>query len=156
MSDLNRRELLKGLATIAGGAGVAIGSVEDVPAEPLPLLMVLRTYDRISDEARKCIQQSWAKVREGNDKIPQLVVLDNGATLDAVIDPRVGDRRYVSGANGNKGRVFDANGVEIERCMDADLATGRCTVWEADETGQRTFKTVSYRPAPLRFEPLRA
>lgn len=73
----------------------------------------------------------------------------------------------VSVGRGDKGILFDANGVEVKNCIEANLATGRCFVYELDRNGKKfvrrdaasascvlqAAKMVVYRPAPMRFEP---
>ena len=68
---------------------------------------------------------------------------------------------------GDKGRVFDAEGVEVKDCIKANLTTGRCVVYELDSNGNKfvsrdwtplcgimeAAKMAVYHPAPMRFEP---
>ena len=70
----------------------------------------------------------------------------------------------VSVARGDRGQVFDANGTRVENCVEANLTTGRCEVYELNENGS-TFiwynesnhtmeakKIVVYHKVPMSFQ----
>jgi len=64
----------------------------------------------------------------------------------------------VSVENGDKGFVTDANGLEVRRCLQADLETGECICQVLDKNGaiqllgNEIATTKIKRPAPLKFE----
>lgn len=67
----------------------------------------------------------------------------------------------VSVQTGHRGKVFDATGDEVTHCIEANLLTGRCVVFAADENGTilktaaggTVKRDIVMRPAPLRFMP---
>lgn len=83
---MNRRELLSGIASVAAACGVT-GTVSAIEAEPQPLLLVLSVPGRLSCEASENFRRVWNK-RFGDKGLPELVILNGGATLEAVLDPR--------------------------------------------------------------------
>lgn len=48
--------------------------------------------------------------------------------------------RIVSVKNGDFGDLFDANGLAIQKCIEANLDSGICTCFDLDENGK--FQTV--------------
>ncbi len=70
-------------------------------------------------------------------------------------------RDIVSVEKGDRGRIYDAHGKQVNRCLAANLLTGECVVFAEDAAGKvlvdwdahiAKTRTV-HRPAPLRFEP---
>lgn len=73
----------------------------------------------------------------------------------------------VSVDRGDKGLLFDVNGREVKDCIEANLTTGRCFVYELDRNGKKfvrrdaasascvlqAAKMWVCHPAPMRFEP---
>jgi len=61
---------------------------------------------------------------------------------------------------GNPVAVFDANGIEIHECMEANIETGRCIVAILNEDGSRFVfqNSLQYQPkmfpAPLTVVPV--
>lgn len=87
MDVLNRRELLSGLvATLAAGGVTA--SAEVIEAEPVPLLLVLKSDKPLSEEVRRNIRNLWERLQANDSRLPQLVVLDPSMTLEMLPDPR--------------------------------------------------------------------
>lgn len=84
---MNRREMLSAVAGVAAAANVQ-GEAQAIDAEPRPLLLVFRLAGRLKSEAKACIREQWESIREHNPGLPILVVIDGGATLEAVLDPR--------------------------------------------------------------------
>jgi hypothetical protein len=82
---LSRRELLAGLGTLAATAGVTVQTVEP---EPLPLLLVLRVDYPFSRETAEAIRAEWDRMTSGCQNLPPLIILDNRATLEAVVAPQ--------------------------------------------------------------------
>ena len=68
-----------------------------------------------------------------------------------------GHGRIVSVDNGDRGTVFDANGVEVEYCLSANLKTGKCKEIGRDRKGRfilagdEVKRIVRFRKAPLTF-----
>lgn len=84
---MNRREMLAGLAACAAAAGVN-AEVAAIDAEPRPLLLVLKVESRLTCEAQAAIRRHFDSLRILNPELPQVIVLEGGATLEAVLDPR--------------------------------------------------------------------
>lgn len=69
-------------------------------------------------------------------------------------------QEIVSVANGDRGIVRDARGIEVKRCLSANLTTGKCVVYRTDSNGlivvdRKTRDAVRdevFRSAPLTFE----
>ena len=65
----------------------------------------------------------------------------------------------VSVDRGDKGQVFDANGISVEKCIEANLTTGRCVCFVVDGGGglrtnpgtHEPLRIVDYPPMPLTF-----
>ena len=68
----------------------------------------------------------------------------------------------VSVGRGDKGVLTDANGVEVKGCIESNLTTGRCVVFELNGNGKKFVRhntskaaeLVVFHQAPMRFEPL--
>jgi len=85
---MNRRELLQGL--VAGAAACGVTATADViEAEPRPLLLVLTVPKTLSMAQQHGIMEEWDAIRQKDSRMPRVVVLSNGMTLEAVLDPRV-------------------------------------------------------------------
>jgi len=84
---MNRRELLSGLAATLAAGGVA-ASAEVIEAEPVPLLLVLKSDKPLNQDQYAAIRRDYDAMRMKDSRLPQLVVLDPSMTLEAVIDPR--------------------------------------------------------------------
>jgi hypothetical protein len=155
---MNRRELLSGLVATLAAGGVA-ASAEVIEAEPAPLLLVLKSDKPLNQSQHDAIRRHYDAMRDRDSRLPLLVVLEPGMALEAVLDPRADTGRVVSAANGDRGTVFDANGNQVERCVEANLKTGRCVVWQKKAYGRlahnaRTYnRTIEMFPAPLTFTP---
>ena len=77
------------------------------------------------------------------------------------------EKLIVSIDRGDKGRVFDAEGVEVKGYISANLTTGRCIMYDLDYNGKKfvsrdwtpvcgnieAVKMAVYHPAPMRFVP---
>ena len=60
----------------------------------------------------------------------------------------------VSVDRGDMGLVYDANGSKIEVCIEANLSTGRCVVFELRD-GKKFVgckKLIKHYPSPMRFD----
>jgi len=84
---MNRRELLSGLVATLAAGGVA-ASAEVIEAEPVPLLLVLKSDKPLNQDQYAAIRRDYDAMRMKDSRLPQLVVLDPSMTLEAVIDPR--------------------------------------------------------------------
>lgn len=155
---MNRRELLSGLVATLAAGGVA-ASAEATEADPVPLLLVLKSDKPLNQDQYAAIRRDYDAMRMKDSRLPQLVVLDPSITLEAVIDPRADTGRVVSVKNGDKGVVYDARGNEVENCIEANLKTGRCVVFETTPDGMRkhnghsAIRNVVMLPAPMTFAP---
>lgn len=83
---MNRREALTSLLAVAG-TGAA---VEEVKAEPKPLLFVLHVPDSVDDRHYALIRRHWEEVVWGEsvEKAPPLFILPPDIELETVLDPR--------------------------------------------------------------------
>lgn len=86
---ISRRELSASLATIAATAGATSQTVEQ---EPLPLLMVLSFPGHLSPDQIQNIHADWQRLTGRAADLPPLVILQDGAKLEAVLDPRAKDQ----------------------------------------------------------------
>jgi len=65
----------------------------------------------------------------------------------------------VSVSNGDKGLLYDADGLQIDKCIEANLDTGECVCLAVDDAGKvivqedEAKKNVIMHKPPLRFEP---
>jgi len=62
--------------------------VSVIAAEPLPLLMVLKSDKPLNQDQYAAIRRDYDAMRMKDSRLPKLVVLDPSMTLEAVIDPR--------------------------------------------------------------------
>lgn len=86
-TGVSRRELLAGLIAGAASCGV-VATADVIEAEPRPLLLVLKIDQHLSQAQRHAINEEWDAIRQKEPRMPQVVVLQKGMTLEAVIDPR--------------------------------------------------------------------
>ena len=84
---MNRREVLKGLVAGATACGVR-ATATAIEAEPQPLLLVLTVKGPLCQEAMCRLKKDLAKVRDADPRLPQIVVLTDGAELTAIVNPR--------------------------------------------------------------------
>ncbi len=82
---MNRRELLAGLGTLAATCG---GTVSAIEAEPKPILLVLTVPHALSCKQIENIRTNWNARFKGVEGVPPMLILEGGATLEAVLDPR--------------------------------------------------------------------
>lgn len=155
---MNRRELLSGLVATLAAGGVA-ASADVIESEPMPLLLVLKSDKPLNQDQHAAIRRHYDTMREQDSRLPLLVVLEPGMTLEAVTDPRADTGRVVSVKNGDKGTVYDAYGNEVDKCLEANLKTGRCVVLETTpdgklkHNGHSAIRNVVMLPAPMTFTP---
>jgi len=85
---MNRRELLAGLVASAASCGV-VATADVIEETPQPLLLVLHIDQHLSQAQRHAINEEWDAIQQKEPRMPQVVVLGKGMTLEAVLDPRV-------------------------------------------------------------------
>lgn len=84
---MDRREALSALTGLGMATGAAWSDAKVIEAEPKPLLFVLRVSEPISESDVARIHAEWERLWQGPPPAP-LAIVPQGATLDAILDPR--------------------------------------------------------------------